>query len=129
VALRQFEHPAHGEGVAVPPLGAERQAFRLRQLPDPALHRRDVPGGAPELAGEHLGDRDGFRRRPRIELEGAQDDVGLKPRGFDRRLDAVLADVAPRAAQVGPQIDSQSCFGRLRANREIVNGHRLSPLL
>ena len=66
------------------------------------------PLGAAELVGVRLEHRPRLaRRRSRVELERPEDDVDVDLVGElgDGGLEATLADVAPRADDVGPDLD------------------------
>ena len=72
---------------------------------------------ATELLGVGVDDRPGLaRRRGRVELERPEDDVDVDLVGQlgNRRLEAALADVAPRADDVGPDLDLDAGAHMLR---------------
>ena len=104
------------------------QALIPGQVLDPAGHRFDLLGSRcgvahAELAGEHLANRRHLAdRRGRIELERVVDDLDLVTVGESgqRGVEPVESEAAPRADDVGPDLDlhsgHQTSVGSCRCN-------------
>ena len=106
---REVQEPVRVDRVGVH--GVEephRQALLGGDVDQLLLHLAHLGLGAPVLAGDHAGAQlVAVVRRGRVQLEGAVDDldvVGVLERG-QGRLQAPLADEAPRADDVTPDLD------------------------
>ncbi len=110
LAQREVQQPVRVHGAAAHRLvEVVLQPYAGRHLRDPGLHLAGALDAAAVLAGQHLlGALRGRGGRRRVELEGAVlhlHVVAVSEVG-QRRLEATLADEAPRADHVGPDLDA-----------------------
>jgi hypothetical protein len=105
----EVHEPVRVEGGArAGALELEVEPFGRRRGGHPVLHRPRLLDARPVLAGEVLGAiAHALGRRAGVELEAAPGDADLVAvrEGGQRGLEAALADVAPGAGDVRPDLD------------------------